>query len=177
MAEMQLPLTVEYVSTRESQMSLWRLVGRDVHAELRDYDRGTAIMFGFLSVSGLYASFMGGHWVTFLVIAAGSMAIGQKLWKEHRSALQRVENALELGVGKCIKLEIGETGFTEHDRGVESFCPWKTIKNYCVFEEVLFVELANEQWAIVPGATLKPANVTLAQIEEILAGHGLGRRE
>lgn len=176
MSDLQLPFTIEYTPSKEVHSAHLRLVGGDVVARLRQYDRQTAGMFLFLSVSGFIAAIMGMMPVLAAIILAGSVAIGRQLWREYKSQWQRIETALQRGAGEIIRLEITDRGFTEHDRGIETFCPWSAMKNYVTCDGVLFVELANGLWAIVPAATLKPETVTLQQIEAVLVRHGVDSR-
>jgi hypothetical protein len=176
MAELRLPVLVEYVLTKDACEAHARLLNGDSRKWLREHHKVTATMFLFLSLTGLFAAASPSEVGLWLVIAAGSMAIGRQLWKEYKSALQVLDNAIERGVGKCVRTEINDRGFLEHDQGVESFCPWSAMKSYCTRDNVLMIELANGLWSVTPAATLKPESVTLQDLEGILFKHGVSQR-
>lgn len=48
-----------------------------------------------------------------------------------------------------IELEFDQRGLTETESGVVSFCPWESVVSYSLYNEILFIELKSEDWAII----------------------------
>lgn len=130
----------------------------------------------FLQVFATLAAVMSGNALVACVLGVGMVWFLKDCSNRFRSDLASFDRSLSLCSADVLKVDVSDRGFLEHDRGVESFCPWSAMKNYCIAQDVLMVEMANDLWAIIPAETLKPDTIRLGDLEKILIEHGVSRR-
>ncbi len=173
-----LPLCVEYRCTPEANLAhyellaggcidrrWWKCISWQQPATLLCLEL-LAIVWSLVTGSVLLACILAvGAWWHVMVVVGG-----------YQRAMVQFDQSMMKACDKEIRLEVSERGFLEHDCGVESFCPWSAMKSYRLVDQVLFVEMANTLWAIIPAATLKPDTVTLGHIEAVLVRHGVLNR-
>jgi hypothetical protein len=74
---------------------------------------------------------------------------------------------------KTIRMEIRPDGLMEHVEGIESFCPWHSIKGFYLFRDTLFIELTASLWALIPSRTLSADSPRLAEVITLLKSKGI----
>ncbi|MCW0217504.1 MAG: hypothetical protein OJI67_04185 [Prosthecobacter sp.] len=68
---------------------------------------------------------------------------------------------------------INEAGLIEIDRGVESRAGWGALQRWFLWRSILFIELTNFKWAIIPSKDLKPSEIKLESIASYLKIKGV----
>ena len=170
-----LPLTVDYDSTREAHARQYALLFGDIVPRIRKHYFESAVIYLPSFLLGLYAALRAEASAVFFIIAALGIAITLQMRREYKVEMWRMESWFDRGAGIERRLVFNERGMTEHDREVESFCPWSACKNYWLNDEGMFILLANEHWAVIPKTSVK-GGITLEQIEMILIARGVTKR-
>lgn len=177
MADLTLPLSVEYETTVEAYEALTALV----QPRLLGSTRRRVLLWSALVVALLFLCIVlaikAGIWESIVIASVASLILLGSFWNAYDNARANVKNARRAAAGRAMRLDFTSEGTTEHDRGIKCFAPWSAMKNCCVFRNVLFVELANGHWAIIPTSTLKPAFATIEAIQQILLEHGVAERK
>ena len=90
---------------------------------------------------------------------------------------RRVTSWLHQTQDEPLRLEIRDDGFRENDCGIESFAPWSAMKFFAVQGKLVQVGLANGLNAYIPTSVLEGAGTSVAELRELLGGHGVKVRE
>lgn len=77
------------------------------------------------------------------------------------------------GVAQTNIVEINEDGIAETDRQVTSVMPWASMKRWLLKTNILFVELTNARWLIIPAAGIKPSTFDLKRLCSFLKTKGI----
>ena len=92
-------------------------------------------------------------------------------YRKHYDRATRL--ALKAIPEKDIILEVQEDGLQETVEGIKSFCPWASIHHFQLFQDVLFISLASNLWAIVPSRFLAQSESSLADLMSVLRAHNI----
>jgi hypothetical protein len=176
MARIRLPITLEYVGTSEGYATQFRLVQGDVLGGVRRNQR-TALGLLLVCIGfGMYAAIKAELFLVAICIAASGASLAKRLWVYSSQVKKGFDESFQYMADRRIRLVIEDGGFRELDCGIETFCPWGSMKNYCLIDRVLFVEFNNKSCALMPATTLKSDGVSLNDVAEILTAHGVPTR-
>lgn len=75
-----------------------------------------------------------------------------------------------------VVVTIAEDGISEMDRGVESRMAWSAMTRWFLVRDILFINLANGKWAVIPSRKMKPV-VGLHKLTSLLKIQGISGKE
>ena len=125
------------------------LVGDAVYATLRSrYHAGLLLPVG-IGFLGFVGTFPHNPPLSLSILAGVAYHLIHALpYRKHydRLVLAAVRSLPE----KDITLEIRENGLLEIADGIESFCPWGSVEHFQHFQDIIFILLKSNLWAIIP---------------------------
>lgn len=69
-----------------------------------------------------------------------------------------------------IQLTFDEDGLHETTAKIQSFAPWSALVSFTIYHQFLFIELANDQWAVIPSGKDDP---DVERIIQTLLAHNI----
>jgi hypothetical protein len=87
-----------------------------------------------------------------------------------------VGQAMRTRPEKDIILEIKNDGLVETVDGIESFCPWPSIKYFQIFQGDLFISLKANLWATVPARYLTAPDASMSELLNTLRAHNINEK-
>lgn len=123
---------------------------------------------------GIYGSLMGGM----VFVASMILTLGVSLFLQHRI----LANTLSQGVSKekapmRVSIEVTEEGMAEMDRGVESRFGWGAMNQWFLSDAILYIQLKNGKWAVIPAKGMEPSNIRLESLGSFLKIKGVPGRQ
>ena len=87
------------------------------------------------------------------------------IWEIREIAIKRaIDNLQE----KEVQLIVDDNGIEENIGEIKSIVPWSSVLGYTFFKDILFIELSNNLWAVIPKNTLKEGSSSIDQVIEHL---------
>ena len=167
----RLPLTCTAVLDNEVDLQFWLLVhGEQAISKMRGdfWIKHSPWYAGF--ALGLYASLEARMLFVACVILTLAASLINYHWQQHKAG--KVYTGVGLAPQKVV-IELHESGITEIDRLVESRLPWQSMRRWILTRDILFVELTNTRWLIIPQKKLEPEGLTISSIAELLTLNGV----
>lgn len=164
-----LPLHLEVVWDSEAHQTHIQLVSgeRFYETAAEHWMKHLPWFMGF--ALGIYASLMTGQVFIACIILVNWFAIFRLHWAIGKSALNKGIQFTTMRIGFVFT----EEGFCETDRGVESRVPWSSMSQWYLWRSILFIELSNGHWAVLPARNMKPKEVTLESLTSYLKIKGV----
>lgn len=122
---------------------------------------------------GIYAALSAGLVFIACMIAVQSAYLIRHHWAQHRTQLfpPALGSAPQTNI-----VEVTQDGIAEIDREVTSVMPWTSMKRWLLKQNILFVELTNARWLVIPAAGMEPAALDLQKLCSFLKTKGIPGR-
>ena len=161
------------LSYRNEYPDYWKhheLLNGAAYMKLRSqYHTGLFLPVG-IGIAGFVGALPHSPAISFIIIALLVAYLFQALpYRKHFDRSTRV--ALQALPEKDIILEIREDGLHETADGIQSFCPWAAVQYFRIYQDVLFISLASNLWAMVPTRFLSKSGIPLSKIVDLLKEH------
>jgi len=118
---------------------------------------------------GIYVALISGYVLIACIILANWFAILKQHWAIGKAA---VNGGIQCATQR-ISMVITEEGFCETDRGVESRVGWTAMNQWYLWRAILFIELTNGHWAVIPSKHMEPTDVSLEALTSYLKIKGI----
>lgn len=164
-----LPLHLEVVWDSEAHQTHIQLVSgeRFYETAAEHWMKHLPWFMGF--ALGIYASLITGQVFIACMILVNWLAIIRLHWSIGKSALNK---GIQYSTMR-MSFVFTEEGFCETDRGVESRVPWSSMSQWYLWRSILFIELSNGHWAVLPARNMKPKEVSLEFLTSYLKIKGV----
>ncbi|MFN0078063.1 MAG: hypothetical protein ACKVY0_16530 [Prosthecobacter sp.] len=171
---LEIPLRREIVLDAETDQKFDRLVyGNQAEREMAAFWLRNIHCYAGLAL-GIYGSLMGG----LAFVACLILTLGLSLYSQHRIlAKTLLQSVVKTRIPTRVSIEVTEDGLVEMDRGVESRFGWKAMNQWFLVDGVLFIQLNNAKWAVVPEKGIEPAPIRLHDLGSFLTLKGVPGRQ
>ncbi len=170
-------LVLEYRNTTDDLRTQCKLQLEDHYKSSRSkYIRSGLTSFALLILASYcaYQADLVGFLVFFLIVAISYLP---KLFQYSQIYLSSIEESLTGRPEAQIRMEVREDGLLETEEGIVSFVHWSSIKSYKELSNILFIDTAGSQCAIIPRSSVTPSPSVVDEVIRLLQENGIPERE
>ena len=173
-SELGLPLRFEVVLDVETDQRLHRLMHGNLAArEMAAFWLRNLLCYVGMAL-GIYGSLMGGM----VFVACMILTLGVALFLQHRILAKSLSDGVaKEQISMRVGIEITEEGIIEVDRGVESRFGWSAMNQWFLADAILYIQLKNGKWAVLPEKGMEPATIPLERLGSMLQIKGVPGRQ